>query len=99
MKSIVRVLSLALALAGVAAPALYAGGTFAVAGGVPASRIAKWDGTQWSAIGSGMKNVVHQLTVFDDGSGPALYAGGNFTTAGGVTAVGRIAAWRCAGHQ
>ncbi len=75
-------------------PALYAAGEFTTAGGVPASRIAKWDGTRWSALGSGMNSAVLALTVFDDGSGagPALYAGGYFLTAGGITA-NRIAKW------
>ena len=76
-------------------PALYAGGCFTTAGGVAANRIAKWDGSSWAALGSGMNGVVNALTVFDDGGGPALYAGGNFTTAGGVAAnndreVGRL---------
>jgi murein DD-endopeptidase MepM/ murein hydrolase activator NlpD len=73
-------------------PALYAGGNFTTAGGVSASSIAKWDGTSWSALGTGMNNWVYALTVFDDGGGPALYAGGYFTSAGGVSA-NRIAKW------
>jgi hypothetical protein len=74
-------------------PALYAGGTFGWAGGVEANRIAKWDGTTWSPLGSGMSGgIVRALTVFDDGGGPALYAGGSFTIAGG-TPVNRIAKW------
>jgi hypothetical protein len=72
--------------------ALYAGGEFTTAGGVAANHIAKWDGTQWSPLGSGMNGNMYALTVFDDGSGPALYAGGNFTTAGGVSA-NFIAKW------
>lgn len=49
-----------------------------VAGGVPASRIAKWDGASWSALGSGLNRFegARSLAVFDDGTGPALYAGG-----------------------
>src|SRR5262249_22974437 len=73
-------------------PALYAGGYFTTAGDVAASRIAKSDGTQWSALGSGMNNFVSALTVFDDGNGAALYAGGYFTTAGDVP-VNYIAKW------
>ena len=74
-------------------PALYAGGNFTTAGGVAANRIAKWDGSSWSALGSGTeRRSVYALTVFDDGGGPALYAGGDFTTAGGVAA-NRIAKW------
>ena len=37
-------------------PALYAGGDFTTAGGVAANRIAKWDGSSWSALGSGMND-------------------------------------------
>ena len=33
---------------------LYAGGWFTNAGGIPAENIAKWDGTNWSALGSGL---------------------------------------------
>jgi hypothetical protein len=56
-------------------PALYVGGTFEIAGGAPANRIAKWDGCHWSALGTGLPGEVRALTVFDDGGGPALYAG------------------------
>ena len=71
---------------------LYAGGYFTTAGGVPANNIAKWDGSAWSALGSGMGGIrvyaVYALAV----SGTNLYAGGNFTTAGGVPA-NYIAKW------
>ncbi len=73
-------------------PALYAGGRFTTAGGQPASYIAKWNGSAWSPVGSGVNNYVYNLTVHDDGFGPALYAGGQFTTAGGQAA-NRIAKW------
>ena len=65
-------------------PALYAGGTFTSAGGVAANRIAKWNASSWSPLGSGMEGglasvpFVEDISVFDDGSGPALYAGGIF---------------------
>jgi hypothetical protein len=35
--------------------ALYAGGSFTTAGGIPAANIARWNGTTWSALGSGSK--------------------------------------------
>ncbi len=75
-------------------PALYAGGNFTTAGGTLVNHIAKWDGSSWSALGSGMdyNAQVNALTVFDDGGGPALYAGGSFTSAGGVSA-SNIAKW------
>jgi hypothetical protein len=78
-------------------PALYAGGQFQTAGEALADSIAKWNGTSWSPLGSGMRLAgdianVWTLAVFDDGAGPALYAGGDFTTAGGTPAAG-IAKW------
>jgi hypothetical protein len=76
--------------------ALYVGGEFGDAGGVSAPGIAKWDGTHWSALGSGLSGSAlmqaDALCVFDDGGGPALYVGGSFTSAGGVPA-SRIAKW------
>ena len=73
-------------------PALYAAGRFTSAGGVPANRIARWDGSGWSALGRGLNDTAYALTVFDDGGGRALYAGGVFSGAGGV-AVNHIARW------
>jgi hypothetical protein len=58
---------------------LYAGGDFTTAGGGAATNIAKWNGSSWSALGSGMNNSVRVLAV----SGSDLYAGGYFTAAGG----------------
>ena len=73
-------------------PALYAGGAFSSAGGVPVSSIARWDGSTWTALGSGVDGGIRALIAFDDGSGPALFTGGGFTTAGGVSA-NRVAKW------
>jgi hypothetical protein len=67
---------------------LYARGYFTTAGGVGANRIAKWNGSAWSALGSGMDWTVEALAV----SWTNLYAGGAFTTAGGTTA-NYIAKW------
>jgi len=74
-------------------PALYAGGDFTIAGGVAASHIAKWDGSSWSPLGSGMNLAVWALTVFDDGGGRALYAGGPFTSSPGGDSY--VAKWSC----
>ena len=73
-------------------PALYVSGDFATAGGVSASYIARWNGTSWSAVGSGLDYIASAMAVFNDGSGPALYAGGTFLAAGGVPA-SYIAKW------
>ncbi len=72
--------------------ALYACGVFTKAGDVPAEGIAKWDGMNWSALGSGLYGWDAVLAVFDDGSGAALFAGGEFYWAGGEYAL-RIARW------
>jgi hypothetical protein len=67
---------------------VYAGGYFSTAGGNSASCIAKWDGSSWSALGSGMNDQVYALAV----SGSTLYAGGQFTTAGD-SAASYVAQW------
>jgi len=73
-------------------PALYAGGLFYTAGGVSVNYIAKWNGSVWSALGSGIGSDVRALTVFDDDANglhpPALYAGGQFIMAGGSPPTG-----------
>jgi hypothetical protein len=75
-------------------PLLVAGGGFTIAGGVPATNIAAWDGTSWHALGDGLSRanseqaLVFALTTWDpDGPGPRpplLVAGGEFTHSGDV---------------
>jgi hypothetical protein len=72
--------------------ALYAGGLFNSAGGAPASNIARWNGSSWSALGLGVNGRVTALAAFDEGRGRKLYAGGAFTTAGSVYA-SHVARW------
>jgi hypothetical protein len=72
---------------------LYAAGDFTNAGGIAVANIARWDGTDWSALGGGLSNGdfaawAWALAV----NGTNLYAGGFFTEAGGVTA-NCIARW------
>ena len=61
-------------------PALFAAGEFMSAGGIAASRVARWDGSQWSPVGSGLSGTVRALVTYDDGTGtgPALFAAGDF---------------------
>jgi len=77
---------------------LYVGGGFSHvhatggAGVADTVRIAKWDGTTWTALGTGIttaSSYVYALAVAADNS---VYAGGDFTTANGVT-VANIAKW------
>lgn len=81
------------ALAFDGAGTLYVGGYFTTAGGEPASKVARWDGSTWSALGSGMETsswiAVNAFAIDAAGN---VYAGGNFTSAGGVPA-NRIARW------
>jgi hypothetical protein len=64
-------------------PKLYAGGSFSVCGSTPAQRIARWNGTTWSALGGGLgsdyAHHVDAIAAYDHGSGPELYAAGDFT--------------------
>lgn len=67
---------------------LIVAGDFTLAGGASANRIASWDGSSWSTLGTGMNDRVRALAVI----GGDLYATGDFTTAGGTSAI-RVAKW------
>jgi hypothetical protein len=56
--------------------ALYVGGNFYLAGGMPQHSVARWDGSAWTAFSDPSTSFgsCTALVVFDDGSGPALYA-------------------------
>jgi hypothetical protein len=76
---------------------LYAGGNFDVAGSIKASGIARWDGSAWSALGSGIKRPRYTndnpAQGNDNGNAYALLCdnkgtlsvGGGFSVAGGKT--------------
>ncbi len=67
-------------------PKLYAGGLFSSAGGAPAAQLAAWDGSSWTAVGSGASDTIATLETLDVQGQTLLYAGGLFTQIGGVTA-------------
>ncbi|MFN0150130.1 MAG: hypothetical protein ACKVU1_05360 [bacterium] len=70
---------------------LIVGGGFSEVDGVSAKDVAAWDGSQWSALGTGISggaNGVWDLFVHDG----KLIATGGFNTAGGVPAA-NIAQW------
>ncbi len=83
-------------------PALFLGGNFVSADGVPAQGVARWNGASAAALGAGVSGVVQDLESFDDGSGPALFIGGGIATAGGVNVEGvgrwRTGAWSALGN-
>lgn len=68
---------------------VYIGGTFTAVDGVSASRVAKWDGSAWSALGSGANGSVNALAVL----GSELFIGGTFSSVGGVGLTSRLAKW------
>jgi len=65
---------------------IYVGGYFENAGTVPVNKIAKWDGSHWSALGTGVTgssasyvNTIelgHSSCLFSE---TIVYAGGRFT--------------------
>jgi hypothetical protein len=69
---------------------LYVGGDFVWAGGVRANGIARWDGYNWSALGSGLEDFAIVYDILIDGGN--VYVAGDFTTASGVT-VHNVARW------
>ncbi|MEE4637711.1 MAG: hypothetical protein V2J42_03115 [Wenzhouxiangella sp.] len=80
---------------------LYVGGRFFSAGGIPAKSIARWEGSEWAALGGADGEGVSANYTFGSGAGVSallpfqglVYVGGDFTAAGGV-ASWRIGAWR-----
>ncbi|MBK8068182.1 MAG: hypothetical protein IPK27_11320 [Rhodanobacteraceae bacterium] len=73
---------------------LIVAGDFTTAGGQPANRVARWNGSAWSALGSGMNNIVYALAVI----GSDVYAGGGFSEAGGQPIQG-VARWNGSAWQ
>ncbi len=63
---------------------LYAGGYFSRINGVAANAIAVWNGSAWSALGSGASNLVAAL----EASNGVLHVGGYFSQAGGAPSPG-----------
>jgi hypothetical protein len=77
---------------------LYVGGEFANAAGIPAADyVAKWNGSDWSALGSngaGDGALDHRTTVGALAvSGSDLYVGGTFVDAAGIATADNIAKW------
>ncbi|OQD43096.1 hypothetical protein BUL40_08380 [Croceivirga radicis] len=68
---------------------LYVGGAFTQIAGITANYIAKFDGTNWSSLGSGTDGPVASIVINNESQ---IYAGGAFITAGGVE-VNNIAIW------
>ncbi len=75
---------------------VYVGGSFTNAGGIAeADRIAKWNGSAWSALGSNgagdgaLDNGVRAIAI----SASGVYVGGGFRNAAGISEADQIALW------
>jgi len=70
---------------------LVVGGAFFTAGGVPARRVARWDGFSWSAFGNGLQSgTVKALLELPNGD---ILAGGNFGPVSSVGGPAGLALW------
>jgi hypothetical protein len=67
---------------------LYIGGFFTTAGSISVNNIAKWNGSEWSPLGKGLKGPVSDIKYV----GGILYAAGRFDSAGTVAAK-NVARW------
>jgi hypothetical protein len=70
---------------------LYIGGNFqSIGGNTSLRRIAKWNGMNWEALGSGISNgLVYSISKFNG----EILVGGSFSDAGGVADADRLARW------
>lgn len=75
---------------GAKADDIYVGGKFSYAGGIPAQNIAKWDGENWSAIGSAEGYIAINGLKFDTFGN--LYAAGYYNPDPATGAIG-IGKW------
>ena len=74
--------------------ALYVGGEFTDAGGIAdADRIAKWNGSSWSAVSSSTSQITNGSVSAIAVSGGKVYAGGTFQNAGGNANADFLAVW------
>jgi len=73
---------------------IYVGGLLSAAGRTLASRIARWDGTNWNALGGGTKGGASSANrvLAIAGRGSEVFVGGTFTNVDGID-VSNIARW------
>ncbi|MBL9076742.1 MAG: hypothetical protein JNL08_04515 [Planctomycetes bacterium] len=72
---------------------LVAGGDFVSMNGAGTNDIARWNGTTWAALGTGIATgSVKALAVYTYLNQSALYVGGQFSAAGGVS-TSNLAIW------
>ena len=64
-------------------------GAFTLAGGIAASRVAYWDGTNWQAFGGAANGIINGVAIAPNGD---VYVTGSFGTINGVACT-NIARW------
>jgi hypothetical protein len=74
---------------------LFAAGDFTTIGGTPANRVARWTGSAWVPLGSGVNARVESLATLPNGD---LVAAGYFNIAGGLSA-NKVAVWNGSAWQ
>ena len=67
---------------------VYVGGVFSQVGGISANNIAKWDGSNWSALGSGLEGGVTAIAK----AGGSIFAAGSLSSAP-ASALGQVLRW------
>lgn len=72
--------------------ALYVGGYYGEMNGLPIRNLARWDGSDWSAVGEPADAGVTSLLVADTGQGPSLFVAGAFEQIGSLP-TGGMARW------
>jgi hypothetical protein len=79
---------------GLADDGLYMGGFFIAVGDIPVSRVSRWDGTNWHALGDGLtRSFAGSLDVRAiKARNNEVYIGGDFSSAGGIDCT-NIALW------
>ena len=72
---------------------VYVGGAFTEVAGIPAAdRIARWNGTTWSALGTPSALVTDSVVALKV-TADALFVGGDFDDAAGIATADSIARW------
>jgi hypothetical protein len=74
---------------------IYIGGTFTVAGGNTVNYISKWNGSNWTALGSGTNGAVYAIAI----SGTDVYVGGSFSSPGTNIAKWNGSSWYALGSD
>jgi len=76
---------------------LFAGGGFVYSGGTTTNGVARWNGSVWEALGSGLSGTNWQANALAADSAGNVYVGGVFSSAGGTSA-SNIALWNDTTH-